>query len=385
MINWSVGAQSVLADDEVEWEEQAEPFYYIKCGEFIMGTVRSETKCANSPLVVHPEAEYVRIRLNSPQPSQERGSKNEGETFIIVKNLFDDKERLHKVLNLLKGEFELVKTFKGKDLVGREFEDETYAGKRKFFVIADEMIDPNKGTGAMTISCNHSTDDYDLGKRLGLDDYFFDKIDFEGKMKAIAGECEGMDVKTARLKSAEIMKAKGLLVGEEKEYIHRVPLCYRSNCVVEPMVSPQWFISVEKEFEMAKTQRVIFARHGESEDNANKLIQNQDSPLTEKGEAHAEDIAENLQGRKISKIISSPTTRALETAKIVGKKLGLPVEILSELECGDCGNLKGTPHSDIPKGMIAIQFANSKGTGEKIEDYFERVKTAYAKNKRNID
>ena len=44
------------------------------------------------------------------------------------------------------------------------------------------------------------------------------------------------------------MEEDGLLTGIDRNYSHRVPLCYRSGCVVEPMVSPQWFISVEKEF-----------------------------------------------------------------------------------------------------------------------------------------
>ena len=242
MVNWSVGAQSVLADDEVEWEERIESFYSIRCGEFIIGTIRSETKCADSPVVVDPTAEYVRAKFTD--------SNGKNEFFIMVKNLFDDPERRAKELNLLdpKGKWEVVETFTGKDLEGREFEYETYAGKRKFFVLADEVIDPEKGTGAMTISSCHSADDYDLAKRRNLDDTFIQKIDFTGSMTAIAGPCEGMPILKARKKSAEIMKEKGLLVGENTHYSHRVPLCYRSGCVVEPMISKQWFIAVEKEF-----------------------------------------------------------------------------------------------------------------------------------------
>ncbi|QQS58878.1 class I tRNA ligase family protein [Candidatus Peregrinibacteria bacterium] len=244
MVNWSVGAQSVLADDEVEWEDREGAFYSIRCGEFIMGTVRSETKCSHSPLFVNGSGQYARVRF-----TQSNGTK---ESFIFSKKLFDDVDRRKKTLNLLEKEgtkVELLEIMLGKDLVGREFEYETYAGVRKFVVMADdEVIDMEKGTGAMTISVCHSPDDYELAKKHGLDEYRFQKIDFEGNMTAISGPCEGLSVEEARKKSAEIMREKELLVGEDTHYSHRVPLCYRSGSVVEPMVSKQWFVAVEKEF-----------------------------------------------------------------------------------------------------------------------------------------
>lgn len=245
MVNWSVGAQSVLADDEVDWEDRMDTFYSIRCGEFIVGTVRAETKCSDSPLFVNPDGDYARVRYIQADGSSE--------TVIIAKNLLDDEPRRKKLLNLLETEatrVELVEVLKGADLVGQEFEYDTYAAKRKFVVMADaEAIDMDKGTGAMTISVLHAQEDYELAKRHGLDKYRFQKIDFEGNMTAIAGPCAGMKIEVARKKSAEIMKDMGLLVGEDKNYLHRVPVCYRSGTVVEPMVSRQWFIDVEKEFE----------------------------------------------------------------------------------------------------------------------------------------
>ncbi len=244
MVNWSVGAQSVLADDEVDWEDRTDTFYSIRCGDFIVGTVRSETKCSDSPLFVNSQGEYARVRY-----TQKDGT---SETVIVAKNLFDDEPRRKKLLNLIEQEgtqVELVGVVKGADLVGQEFEYDTYAAKRKFVVMADdEVIDMEKGTGAMTISVLHSQDDYDLAKKHGLDEYHFQKIDFEGNMTAIAGPCEGMQIEVARKEAAMVMKAQGLLVGEDKNYLHRVPVCYRSGTVVEPMVSRQWFVDVEKEF-----------------------------------------------------------------------------------------------------------------------------------------
>ncbi len=374
MINWSVGAKSVLSDDELEWEEREEPFYYIRCGEFIIGTVRSETKCADSPVVIHPDGEYVRAKFTDSQ--------GKSENFILSKDLFENTKKRSKMLNLLdpEGTWEALETKKGKEFVGQQFKYETYAGNRKFYVIADDkVIDIKKGTGAMTISCNHSADDYDLGKRLGLNDYFFDKIDFEGNMTAITGPCEGLSIEKARKESAKIMKEKGLLVGEEKTYLHRTPLCYRSGCVVEPMISPQWFVVVEKEFETNHLQKFIYARHGQTDANLKGIIQGANDSLNQKGREHAKDLAKILKDKKIVKIISSSHLRAKETVEIVAKELGIKnVEFWNEFDGGDYGKLTGTI---ITPKQSAIELAEEMKTGETGEQIFTRVKQGFEKLK----
>lgn len=240
MINWSIGAQSVLSDDELEWDERTEPFFYIRCGDFVIGTVRPETKCADSPLVVHPEGLYVRLEFTNKT--------GETDHLIISKNLFDNKEQFNLVFNNLQAQsnFTVVETTTGKELEGIKFEYPTYAGMRKFYVLADEIIDMEKGAGAMTISSHHSADDYDLAHRKNLKETYIDKIDLAGHMTSIAGPCEGMTIEEARAKSAQIMHEQDLIVGQDDAYVHRVPLCYRSHTVVEPMVSKQWFIDVNK-------------------------------------------------------------------------------------------------------------------------------------------
>jgi len=283
LINWSVGAQSVLSDDELEWDEVKEPFFYIKCGKFIMGTVRPETKCANSPLIVHPDEDYVEFENSA------------GENFIVIKRLYDDKEKFFKTLNFLDADadYKVLKTTKGSDLVGEKFSAETYAGMRDFYVIADTVIDPEKGSGAMTISASHSADDYNLAKRweksplskgdlggfMPPKDWFIQKIDFAGNMTEVAGPVAGFSVKKARNVSGKLLEEKGLLVGKDINYEHRVPLCYRSSCVVEPMISPQWFIMVEKEYTHAldgkttlKRQMQAAVRGFENEDPAVQII-----------------------------------------------------------------------------------------------------------------
>ncbi len=241
LINWSTGAQSVLSDDELDWEDRVEPFYYIRVGDFVIGTVRAETKCADSPLVVHPESVYARIRFADANGKQDE--------LIVIKELLEDEARRSKVFSLvdISGGYEIVEEHTGAELAGQEFEYDTYAGKRTFHVIADKVIDPGKGAGAMTISSSHSQDDYELAKRLGLDETFIEKIDMKGNMTDIAGPVAGMSAEEARNKAADIMKEAGLLVGIDEEYTHSVPICYRSKCVVEPQISKQWFVNVNAE------------------------------------------------------------------------------------------------------------------------------------------
>lgn len=439
LINWSTGAQSVISDDELEYDEVKEPFYYIKCGKFIMGTVRPETKCANSPLIVHPDEDYVEFENSA------------GENYIVIKRLYDDKEKFFKTLNFLNADadYKVLSTTKGSDLVGQKFSAETYAGERDFFVLADAIIDPEKGSGAMTISASHSADDYDLAKRLKLDEFFIQKINFEGNMTDVAGPVAGMFVKKARNVSGKLLEEKGLLVGKDANYSHRVPLCYRSNCVVEPMISPQWFIMVEKEYthevdgkttlkkqmqaavrgfkgedpavqiiperfnkeyfrwidnlqdwcisrqiwwghripvwydeknqiHLAEEQEIIFARHGESEGNRDEKVQGLDDPLTDKGRQHATDMVEVLKSENVGVIVSGTSARNTETADIIA--VGLKVEVIhiEELSSYDTKEVAGMTIEEIGR-VAAIKYCKENGKGEDFDAFVDRLRIGLEK------
>ena len=233
MVNWSTGAQSVLSDDELEWEERTEPFYYLRCGEFLIATARLETKCSDSPVLLNPQGEYVRIS-------------NGKQSLILSAYAWEHNLVLQKKL---KPEFSAESSFLGRELIGQRFKAQTYAGERQFWVLADQLIDMEKGTGAMTISAAHSEDDYELATRLDLKDLFFKKIDKAGRMTAIAGLCEGLTIQEARTEAEKLLTDAELLLAVDQDYTHRIPRCYRSGCVVEPMISPQWFLLVDKEFD----------------------------------------------------------------------------------------------------------------------------------------
>ena len=74
---------------------------------------------------------------------------------------------------------------------------------------------------------------------------------------------------------------------------------------------------------------ILWVRHGQSTWNVLDRLQGHElsPPLTELGREQAQDAAESLAGRGIVRLLSSPATRALETAEIIAAHLGLEVEV----------------------------------------------------------
>ena len=89
--------------------------------------------------------------------------------------------------------------------------------------------------------------------------------------------------------------------------------------------------------------QLIFARHGESQANVEKVISNRDLPhyLTARGRKQAAAMGGRLADMGIQEIYSSPIPRAQETARIVAERLGLSVQTADALKEVDCGILEG--------------------------------------------
>lgn len=119
---------------------------------------------------------------------------------------------------------------------------------------------------------------------------------------------------------------------------------------------------------------IYFVRHGESEANVVGLFagQKEDSVLTEKGREQALMTAQEIKKiHNIDKIISSPLKRALETAQIIAKELGISsYDIIIEKQIieYDMGSLTGTPFHKI--SSIALTTAEN---AEDPELFKERV------------
>ncbi len=189
LVNYCTFHGTGFADIEVEYKEMTSPLYYLKYGPFELATTRPETKFGDTAVAVHPDDERYKDLIN---------------TVITVEGL--------------NGPFELR-------------------------VIADEMVDPEFGTGAVKITPAHDFNDYEVGKRHNLQSLRV--INHDGTMNHHAGEFEGMKIQDAREAVAKKLEEKGLLVHVDRDYKNRVGTCYKCGTTIEPMLMDQWFIKMK--------------------------------------------------------------------------------------------------------------------------------------------
>ncbi len=129
---------------------------------------------------------------------------------------------------------------------------------REIPIVADEYSDPEKGTGAVKITPAHDFNDFEVGKRCGLEPINVldrdGKITFQGNIPFLKGvppsreltetltTLKGLDRFVARKKIIERMASLGLLVKIEPT-THTVPHGDRSNVVIEPWLTDQWYVN----------------------------------------------------------------------------------------------------------------------------------------------
>jgi len=139
-------------------------------------------------------------------------------------------------------------------------DDERYSGligknillplvNRKIAIIADEYVDKEFGSGAVKITPAHDFNDYEMGKRHNLE--FINLLNTNGTLNENAGNYKGLKVKKAREQVVNDLEELGYLVKIE-DHKHSVGHCSRSNCVVEPYLSAQWFVKTEEISTQAK-------------------------------------------------------------------------------------------------------------------------------------
>ncbi len=206
LINWCPRCHTAIADIEVEYVEQAGALYYIRypleddSGGFVVATTRPETMLGDTGLAVNPEDERYRGAAG-------------------------------KMVRLPLTE-------------------------RRIPVIEDRYVDMEFGTGALKITPAHDPNDFEIGRKHGLET--LQVIDEKGKMTEAAGRFSGLERFACRKAVVAALKQLGYLVKIE-DYTHSVGTCYRCQTVVEPNLSRQWFVSVkplaEKALQAVKDRR----------------------------------------------------------------------------------------------------------------------------------
>jgi valyl-tRNA synthetase len=192
LINWSPGLKTAVSDLEVEYEDVDATLFYFKymlkdADEFIpVATIRPETILGDTAVAVHPE--------------DERYKKFIGKTAIVP------------ILN------------------------------REIPVIADEYVSMEFGTGALKITPGHDPNDYEISQRHSLP--IISMLDKEARVNENGGPYQGQDRFEARKNMWADMKKASLVIKTES-YRTTIPKSQRGGEIVEPMISEQWFVTIE--------------------------------------------------------------------------------------------------------------------------------------------
>ena len=194
MVNWDPGSNSAISDLEVENREVDDVLfsvdYPIEGTDRVLtvATVRPETMLADTAVAVNP--------------SDERYADLVGGHCILP-------------------------------LVGRRLP-----------IIADEHVDVEFGTGALKITPGHDQNDFEIGRKHGLEE--ISVIGEDGRMNEAAGpDYEGLTIPEAQQRIVAALREAGALSAEEP-YTHSVPFSHRSGQRIEPLISLQWFCRMDE-------------------------------------------------------------------------------------------------------------------------------------------
>jgi len=197
-VNWCPRCATSLSELELEYESEKTNLYYLKYGPLTLATVRPETKFGDTAIAVNPNDKRYKNYI--------------GKTLEIESLATEG-----------------------------ELNNPTIA-KIKLPVIADEIVDPNFGTGVVKITPAHDIVDFEIGQRHKLP--IKSVIDENGKLNKNTGKYAGLTTKEAREKVVDDLKKVGLLLKTEP-YEHRVAKCYRCGTIIEPLPSKQWFLRMD--------------------------------------------------------------------------------------------------------------------------------------------
>ncbi|MEO0406087.1 MAG: valine--tRNA ligase [Cyanobacteria bacterium P01_A01_bin.135] len=112
---------------------------------------------------------------------------------------------------------------------------------REIPIVADDLVDPEFGTGCVKVTPAHDPNDFEMGKRHDLP--FINIMNKDGTLNENAGDFAGQDRFEARKNVVARLKDEGVLIKTE-DYRHAVPYSDRGKVPVEPLLSTQWFVKI---------------------------------------------------------------------------------------------------------------------------------------------
>ena len=191
IINWCPRCLTALSDIEVEHQDDAGEFVSVRYGEgeqsIVVATTRAETMMGDGAVAVHPDDPRYKHMIGT-------------EVLLPLVN-------------------------------------------RMIPIIADELVDPDFGTGAVKVTAAHDPNDFEMAMRHNVP--FVVIMNEHGIMDGTGTEFDGMDRFDARVAVVAKLKEMGRIVEEKRPYIHAVGHCSRCDTTVEPRLSKQWFVKVE--------------------------------------------------------------------------------------------------------------------------------------------
>ena len=190
IINWCPRCLTALSDIEVEHQDDAGEFVQVRYGEgeqsIVVATTRAETMMGDGAVAVHPDDPRYKHMVGT-------------EVLLPLVN-------------------------------------------RMIPIIADELVDPDFGTGAVKVTAAHDPNDFEMAMRHDVP--FVVIMNEHGIMDGTGTEFDGMDRFDARVAVVAKLKEMGRIVAEKRPYIHAVGHCSRCDTTVEPRLSKQWFVKV---------------------------------------------------------------------------------------------------------------------------------------------